>query len=111
IRELGVDIAINYEKEDWVSIVKKETGGRGVDIIYDPVGGKVGELSTKCIAFEGRLLVIGFTSGSFPTYQGNHILIKNYSVVGLHWGNYRTFKPQLLEDSWRELSGLFEQGK
>lgn len=111
IRDLGCDLAINYETEDWVDIVKKETGGRGVDIIYDPVGGKVGELSTKCIAFEGRLLVIGFTSGDFSTFKSNHILIKNYSVVGLHWGNYRTFKPQLMEDSWKELSGLFQQGK
>lgn len=111
IRDLGCDVAINYETEDWVGIVKKETGGRGVDIIYDPVGGKVGELSTKCIAFEGRLLVIGFTSGDFSTYKSNHILIKNYSVVGLHWGNYRTFKPQLMEDSWKELSALFQQGK
>jgi NADPH2:quinone reductase len=111
IRELGVDVAINYETEDWVGIVKKETGGRGVDIIYDPVGGKVGELSTKCIAFEGRLLVIGFTSGEFPTYKANHILIKNYSVVGLHWGNYRTFKPELLEQSWVELARLFTEGK
>lgn len=111
IRDLGCDVAINYEKEDWVDIVKKQTGGRGVDIIYDPVGGKVGELSTKCIAFEGRLLIIGFTSGDFSNFKSNHILIKNYSIVGLHWGNYRTFKPQLMEDSWKELSSLFQQGK
>lgn len=110
IRELGVDVAINYEKEDWVEIVKKETRGKGVDIIYDPVGGKIGELSTKCIAFEGRLLIIGFTSGDFSNFKSNHILIKNYSIVGLHWGNYRTFKPSLLEDSWRELSALFQKG-
>jgi NADPH:quinone reductase len=110
IRELGVDVAINYEKEDWVDIVKKETGGRGVDIIYDPVGGRVGELSTKCIAFEGRLLVIGFTSGDFSTFKANHILIKNYSVVGLHWGNYRIHNPGKMDESWRELAAMFERG-
>lgn len=111
IRKLGVDVAINYEKEDWVEMVKKETRGKGVDIIYDPVGGRVGEMSTKCIAFEGRLLIIGFTSGDFSTFKSNHILIKNYSIVGLHWGNYRTFKPQMMEESWRELSAMFERGQ
>jgi NADPH:quinone reductase len=110
IRELGVDVAINYEKEDWVDIVKKETGGRGVDIIYDPVGGRIGELSTKCIAFEGRLLIIGFTSGDFSTFRSNHILIKNYSIVGLHWGNYRIHSPRMMDESWRELAAMFERG-
>lgn len=110
IRDLGVDVAINYEKEDWVEIVKKETGGKGADIIYDPVGGKIGELSTKCIAFEGRLLIIGFTSGEFSNFKSNHILIKNYSIVGLHWGNYRIFNPGLMDESWRELAAMFEKG-
>lgn len=110
IRDLGVDVAINYEMEDWVEIVKKETGGKGVDIIYDPVGGKIGEMSTKCIAFEGRLLIIGFTSGDFSNFKSNHILIKNYSIVGLHWGNYRIFNPRMMDESWKELAAMFERG-
>ena len=58
----GADIALNYQTEDFVEVVKRETNGRGADVIYDPVGGEIGERSTKCIAFEGRLVLIGFTS-------------------------------------------------
>jgi NADPH2:quinone reductase len=111
IRDSGADIALNYQGEDFVEVDKRETGGRGADIIYDPVGGEVGERSTKCIAFEGRLLVVGFTSGKFPAFASNHILIKNYSVVGLHWGAYRQHDPQKIEQVWNELFALYEAGK
>jgi NADPH:quinone reductase len=111
IRESGADIALNYQTEDFVEVVKRETGGRGADIIYDPVGGEVGERSTKCIAFEGRLLIIGFTSGKFPVFASNHILIKNYSVVGLHWGAYRQQNPAKINQVWTELFALYEAGK
>jgi NADPH2:quinone reductase len=111
IRENGADRAINYQSEDFVEVVKRETNGRGADVIYDPVGGDTGERSTKCIAFEGRLIVIGFTSGKFPTFVGNHILIKNYSVVGLHWGAYRQHNPAKIERAWRALFDLYEAGK
>jgi NADPH:quinone reductase len=111
IRDSGADIALNYQTEDFVEVVKRETGGRGADIIYDPVGGEVGERSTKCIAFEGRLIVIGFTSGKFPAFASNHILIKNYSVVGLHWGAYRQHDPKKIEQGWKELFALYEAGK
>ena len=94
---LGAERAINYRSEDFVEVVKRETNGRGADVIYDPVGGETGERSTKCIAFEGRLIVIGFTSGKFPSFVGNHILVKNYSVVGLHWGAYRQHNPAKIE--------------
>jgi len=111
IRENGADIAINYQSEDFVEVVKRETGGRGADVVYDPVGGELGERSTKCVAFEGRILVIGFTSGKFPAYASNHILIKNYSVVGLHWGAYRQHNPPKIDEAWIRLLELFEQGK
>jgi len=110
VREQGADLAINYESEDFVEAVKRETEGRGADAIFDPVGGEVGQRSTKCIAFEGRLVIIGFTSGKFSTFQSNHILVKNYSVVGLHWGYYRMMKPQKIEQGWNELMDLFRQG-
>src|SRR5262249_9199979 len=86
VRESGADAALNYQTEDFVDVVKRETDGRGADVIYDPVGGEIGERSTKCIAFEGRLVIIGFTSGKFSSFASNHVLVKNYSVVGLHWG-------------------------
>jgi NADPH2:quinone reductase len=110
VREHGVNVALNYQTEDFVEAVKRETGGRGADVIYDPVGGEVGERSTKCIAFEGRLVLVGFTSGRFSNFVSNHILIKNYSVVGLHWGSYRHNNPAKIEQGWNELMELYESG-
>lgn len=110
IRRQGADLAVNYRTQDFVAEVKAATQGRGADVIYDPVGGEIGERSTKCIAFEGRLVVIGFTSGEFPNFKANHILVKNYSVVGLHWGHYRQMLPQRIVDGWRELAALIEPG-
>lgn len=110
IRENGADVALNYQKEDFVEVVKRGTGGRGADVIYDPVGGEVGERSTKCIAFEGRLVIIGFTSGKFSNFVSNHVLVKNYSVVGLHWGAYRYNNPAKIEQGWNELMELYQTG-
>ena len=111
IREHGADVAVNYQTEDFVEIVKRETNGRGADIIYDPVGGEIGERNAKCVAFEGRIVVIGFTSGKFSNFASNHILIKNYSVVGLHWGSYRQHDPRKIEKAWSELFELYRVGK
>lgn len=111
VRENGADIALNYQTEDFVEVVKRETGGRGADVIYDPVGGEIGERSTKCIAFDGRLVIIGFTSGKFSNFVANHILVKNYSVVGLHWGAYRQNNPAKIEQGWNELMDLYQAGK
>lgn len=111
IRANGADVAVNYQSENFVDVVKRETNGAGADVIYDPVGGSVSELSAKCIAFEGRLVIIGFTSGQIPTFKANHILVKNYSVVGLHWGYYRQMKPERIVQGWRELLDLYQSGK
>lgn len=102
-RELGADHVIDYTTEDFVPIVKEITGGHGADVVYDPVGGEVFDKSRRCIAFEGRLLVIGFTSGTHPQAPANHVLVKNYSVVGLHWGLYRKHDPALLAAVHAEL--------
>ena len=110
VRDHGADVALNYQTEDFVEVVKRETDGRGADVIYDPVGGEIGERSTKCIAFEGRLVIIGFTSGKFSNFVANHILVKNYSVVGLHWGAYRHNNPAKIEQGWKELMALYETG-
>jgi NADPH2:quinone reductase len=111
IRQQGADVAINYQTEDFVEIVKRETDGRGADLIYDPVGGEVGQRSTRCIAFEGRLLIIGFTGGAFSNFVSNHILIKNYSVVGLHWGLYQQHKPAKIAQAWKALWELYGEGR
>lgn len=111
IRAAGADLAINYHTEDFVEIVKRETAGRGADVIFDPVGGEIGQRSTKCIAFEGRLVIIGFTSGAFSHFASNHILVKNYSVVGLHWGLYQTVNPAKVAGAWKTLWALYAEGK
>jgi NADPH2:quinone reductase len=103
-RALGADVVIDRTSQDFVAVVKEVTDGRGADVIYDSVGGEVYGRSTKCVAFEGRILVIGFASGQIPTAALNHALIKNYSIVGLHWGLYQTKDPQTLWDCHAELT-------
>jgi NADPH2:quinone reductase len=109
-RQLGADHAIDYTTEDFVAVVKEVTGGHGADIVYDPVGGDVFDKSRRCIAFEGRLVVVGFTSGRIPEAPANHLLVKNYSVVGLHWGLYRTMDPSRIGMVHEELVRLVEEG-
>ena len=111
LREHGADVAINYQTQDFVEVVKRETGGRGANLIFDPVGGDLGERNTKCVAYEGRIVLIGFTSGKFSSFASNHILIKNYSVVGLHWGIYRQHNPGKIQQARKELLALHAAGK
>ena len=75
------------------------------------MGGDVYDRSTKCVAFEGRIIIIGFTSGRIPEAKANHVLVKNYSVVGLHWGAYMFRNPALIEEATVELYRLYEEGK
>jgi NADPH2:quinone reductase len=109
--QLGADYAINYKTQDFAEQVKKLTAGRGADVIFDPVGGDVYDRSTKCIAFEGRIVVVGFTSGRIPQAAANHVLVKNYSVVGLHWGLYSRRVPELLPTAAAKLMELYAAGK
>jgi NADPH:quinone reductase len=108
-KELGADVVIDYHSEDFVDVVKRETGGRGADVIYDPVGGDVFDRSRKCIAFNGRILVIGFTSGRIADAPTNHILIKDYSVVGVHYGYFRRLYPEKTEEIQEQLIKLYEE--
>jgi NADPH2:quinone reductase len=110
-RQLGADHVIDYTNEDFVPLVKEITEGHGADVVYDPVGGEVFDKSRKCIAFEGRLVVVGFTSGTIPSAPANHALVKNYSIVGLHWGLYRKHDPALFGQVHEELCRLFADGK
>jgi NADPH2:quinone reductase len=103
---LGADEVIDYTQATWPDEVKRITGGRGADVIYDPVGGDAFDLSTKCIASEGRLLVIGFASGRIPSIAANRILIKNFDVVGAVWGAYAIPRPEYLAESHRLLMEL-----
>jgi len=110
-RALGADHAINYKTQDFVDEVKNFTAGRGADVIYDPVGGDVYDKSTKCIAFEGRIVIVGFTSGRIPQAAANHVLVKNYSVVGLHWGLYNRRAPEVIPPASKALMELYQAGK
>jgi NADPH2:quinone reductase len=109
-RRAGADVVIDYKAEDFVARVLEETGGRGADVIYDSVGGDVFERSLKCIAWNGRLLVIGFASGEIPSLKANRILLKNIAVVGLHWGAYAKFEPARIPETMRALLALYEKG-
>jgi len=109
-RELGADVVVDRYSEDFVTVVKDVTGGRGADVVYDPVGGEAFRKSTKCIAFEGRILVVGFASGDIPSAALNHALVKNYSILGLHWGLYQQREPGAVRDCHAELSRLAEVG-
>jgi NADPH2:quinone reductase len=96
--ELGADHGINYKTQDFADEVNRITDRKGADVVWDPVGGDVYDRSTKCIAFEGRIVIVGFTSGRIPEAKANHVLVKNYSVVGLHWGAYNMRNPALVEE-------------
>src|SRR5207248_11348720 len=86
-------------------------GGRGADVVYDPVGGDVYDRSPKCIAFEGRIVIVGFTSGRIPQAAANHVLVKNYSVVGLHWGLHSKRAPELITFAAAPLLDHYQAGK
>ncbi|TWS20127.1 NADPH:quinone oxidoreductase family protein [Tsukamurella asaccharolytica] len=109
-RALGADVVIDRHTQDFVEVVKAETDGRGADVIYDPVGGETYQRSTKCIAFEGRILIIGFAGGTIQKAALNHALIKNYSIVGLHWGLYNRYDPSAVQQCHAELTSLADQG-
>jgi NADPH2:quinone reductase len=110
VRGLGVDEVIDYRSEDIVTRVKELTDGRGADVIYDPVGGDVFDASRRAAAFEGRILVIGFAGGRIADAPTNHALVKNYSVVGVHWALYRKKQPELIRQWQEALSQLWADG-
>jgi len=107
----GADHAIDYSDTSWVDQVKKLTGGRGADVIYDPVGGDIFDLSTKCIAPLGRLLIIGFASGRIPSIQANRILLKNIAIMGAVWGGHAQAHPGYPSEAQKALHDLYCAGK
>lgn len=110
-RRLGADVVVDYTAEDFVPVVKEATDGRGADVIYDPVGGEVFDRSRRCVAFEGRLLVVGFAGGRIPEVAAGHVLVKNYSVVGVHYGLYPTQDPAYVRHAHEEIVRLWRAGQ
>lgn len=107
----GAHHGIDYKAEDIRERVKALTGGRGADVIYDPVGGEVFDASLRAIAPDGRILVIGFASGSVPQIPANILLVKNVTVIGYWWGAYRKLNPALVQDSLAECVRWWAEGK
>jgi NADPH2:quinone reductase len=110
-RQAGADVLIDYRTTTWVDAVKEATGGRGADVIYDSVGGDTTDLSLKCIAWNGRLLVIGFASGRIPEVKLNRVLLKNIAITGLHWGAHAQHEPARVGETFAALFALYAAGK
>jgi NADPH:quinone reductase len=110
-RQAGADLAIDYTNATWVDQVRDATDGRGADVIYDSVGGDITDASLKCIAWNGRLLVIGFASGTIPAVKLNRVLLKNISLVGLHWGAHIMHEPARIPETFAALFQLYAAGK
>ena len=106
-RAAGADITLDSDTPD-LKAALKALGG--VDVVYDPVGGPAFTAAISACRPEGRLLTIGFASGQLPEIHANHLLVKNLSVMGLYWGGYLTFAPQVLTDSLRTLFQWFAEG-
>ena len=107
----GADHAVNYEEVDFVEAVMELTGGHGADVIYDPVGGEVFTKSRRCIAFDGRLVVVGFASGQIPEIAANRMLLRTFSVSGFTLHAYQKHRPDLLEKSEQALMDFYREGK
>lgn len=109
-KSFGADYGVNYRDEEWWEQVRDLTPDkRGVDIVYDPVG--LIDKSMKCIAWCGRLVIIGFVGGEIEAIRTNKILLKNIAVMGLHWGAYTKNEPEEITRIWDGLFELFNSGK
>lgn len=110
-RQAGADQLINYREQSLKDELKKLTGGKGVDVIYDPVGGPLFEEAFRCIAWNGRLLVIGFASGEIPALPANLPLLKGAALVGVFWGSFAQRQPQDNAANFQQLFAWHAEGK
>jgi NADPH2:quinone reductase len=110
-REYGADECINYSTEDLKERIKTLTAGKGVDVVYDPVGGNYSETALRGMAWEGRYLVIGFAAGDIPRIPLNLTLLKGCSIVGVFWGSFTSRDPQRNQEHLRKLMNWYLEGK
>lgn len=109
-KRFGADHTVSYNDASWPAKVKSLTpNSRGVDIVYDPVG--MVDASTKCTAWNGRILVVGFAAGSIEKVPTNKFLLKNISLVGIHWGAYAKNEPGTVPVVWEGITDLVKKGK
>jgi NADPH2:quinone reductase len=111
VRTLGADHVINYSTQDLRERIKEITGGKGVDVAYDPVGGELAEPALRSMAWKGRYLVIGFAGGEIPRIPLNLPLLKGCSVVGVYWGSFAGREPEVQRQNVAELWQMFEAGR
>jgi NADPH2:quinone reductase len=109
-RSAGADETINYAETPLRDAVKSLTGGRGVDVVYDPVGGELALQAMKSLATNGRHLVIGFTSGTIPDFPANVVLLKAASIVGVYWGEWAAREPDAHKANLDEMAGMLVDG-
>ncbi|MHB9878706.1 NADPH:quinone oxidoreductase family protein [Pacificimonas sp. ICDLI1SI03] len=110
-REYGADETINYAEGDLREGIKRATGGKGVDVIYDPVGDKFAEPAFRSIAWKGRYLVVGFAAGDIPKLPLNLALIKGAAIVGVFWGAFTRQEPKVHQANMEELLSWLAAGK
>lgn len=110
-KQLGADEVINYSTESLKDRIKALTDGRGVDVVYDPVGGDFSEVAVRSMAWNGRFLVIGFASGPIPKIPLNLTLLKGCSIVGVFWGRFMAEEPEVHKTNIETLWAWFEEGK
>ena len=107
----GAAHAVDYRREDLRDRVRALTDGRGVDVVFDPVGGEAFTQAMRTVAWGGRMLVIGFASGSVPQIPANHVLVKNIDIMGFQLGSYRARRPDLLRPAFAELIRWHTEGR
>ncbi|HEX2529126.1 MAG TPA: NADPH:quinone oxidoreductase family protein [Geminicoccus sp.] len=110
-REHGAHHALDSDDPELRTVIKDITGGRGVDVVFDPVGGAMFDLSLRVTAWEGRIVVVGFASGVIPQIPANLLLVKNVSAMGFFWGSYRKHDPGRLRESFEQIFEWLEEGK
>lgn len=110
-KNAGADELINYGDGNLKDKVKKLTGGAGADVIYDPVGGDLFDQCARCINWKGRLLVVGFASGTIPKYPINLALLKGCDLVGVFWGDFRRREVDVHNQNTDNLFALYGEGK
>ena len=110
-KKAGADLLVNYSDGDLKTKIKDLTNGKGADVIYDPVGGDLFDQAKRCINWNGRILVVGFTSGRIPEYKANLALLKGASMVGVFLGRWMKEEPDAYKVNMDELLDFFKQGK
>ncbi len=109
-KEKGADHLINYSEQNLKDTVKALTGGKGVDVVYDPVGGDFSEAALRCMAWKGRFLVIGFANGEIPKIPLNLTLLKGCDIRGVFWGAFTSIEPDVHRSNISELWAMFDSG-